>query len=260
MVPDVAGAGIDDERLRHRQGPVRIRDGIPYSNSATTLSLLPGAAMGRWMAGQQHLVRGRLLDSGCGNQPFRDWYAPLVDEVICLDAAPLPGVDVIGFADRLPFADASFDTLLVTEVLEHVGDAELAVAEIHRVLRPGGHALITVPFLYPTHEAPYDFRRFTHFGLGGILERHGLEVVTLDAKGGGVLLVAHLFILALVAALDAVGSKLGRRRRLTDNPVLRRLLADPQERAGRRLAPSSGVRGSATKASLGYMAVARRPA
>ena len=256
----MAGTGIDDERLRHRQGPVRMHDGIPYSNSATTLSLLPGAAMGRWMAAQRQHVRGRLLDSGCGNQPFRDWYAPLVDEVICLDAAPLPGVDVIGFADRLPFADASFDTLLVTEVLEHVGDAELAVAEICRVLRPGGHALITVPYLYPTHEAPYDFRRFTHFGLGGILERHGLEVVTLDAKGGGVLLVAHLFILALVAALDAVGSKLGRRRRLTDNPFLRRLLAGPQEIAGRRLTPGSGVRGSATKASLGYMAVARRPA
>ena len=251
--------GIDDERLRHRQGPVRMRDGIPYSNSATTLSLLPGAAMGRWIAGQSQHVRGRLLDSGCGNQPFRDWYSPLVDEVICLDAAPLPGVDVIGFADRLPFADQSFDTLLVTEVLEHVGDAEVAVAEIHRVLRPGGCALITVPYLYPTHEAPYDFRRFTHFGLGGILERHGLEVVTLDAKGGGVLLVAHLFVLALVAALDAVGSRLGKKR-LSDNPVLRRVLAGPQEAAGRRLAAPDGVRGSAGKASLGYMAVARRPA
>lgn len=255
----MAVTGTDAERLRHRQGPVRMRDGIPYSNSATTLSLLPGAAMGRWMAGQRHLVRGRLLDSGCGNQPFRDWYAPLVDEIICLDAAPLPGVDVIGFADQLPFADQSFDTLLVTEVLEHVGDAELAVAEIRRVLRPGGHAIITIPYLYPTHEAPYDFRRFTHFGLRGILERHDLEVVTIDAKGGGVLLVAHLVVLALVAALDAIGRKLGRRSRLTDNPVLRRLLASPQEAAGRRLATSGGVHGSATKASLGYMAVARRP-
>ncbi len=256
----MAGTGIDDERLRHRQGPVLIRDGIPYSNSATTLSLLPGAAMGRWMVAQRQYVRGRLLDSGCGNQPFRDWYAPLVEEIICLDAAPLPGVDVVGFADQLPFADASFDTLFVTEVLEHVGDAERAVAEIHRVLRPGGHAIVTVPYLYPTHEAPYDFRRFTHFGLGGILERHGLEIVTLDAKGGGALLAAHLFVLASVAALDAVGSKLGRRGRLTDNPVLRRLLARPQETAGRRLATSTGVRGSATRASLGYMAVARRRA
>jgi len=255
----VVGTGIDEERLRHRQGPVRMRDGIPYSNSATTLSLLPGAAMGRWMAAQQHHVRGRLLDAGCGNQPFRDWYAPLAEEVICLDAAPLPGVDVVGLADRLPFADASFDTLLVTEVLEHVGDAEVAVAEIHRVLRPGGHALITVPYLYPTHEAPYDFRRFTHFGLSAILKRHGLEVVTLDAKGGGVLLLAHLFVLALVAGLDAVSSKLDSPNLLTDNRALRRLLATPQESAGRRLRAASGVRGSATRASLGYMAVARRP-
>ena len=250
---------LDGARLRHRQGEVRIRDGVPYSNSATTLSLLPGAVMGRWIAAQRHLVRGRLLDAGCGNQPFRAWYAPLVDEIVCLDAAPLEGVDVVGFADRLPFADASFDTLLVTEVLEHVTDAERAVAEIHRVLRPGGHALITVPYLYPTHEAPYDFRRFTHFGLRGVLERHGLEVVRLDAKGGGLLLMAHFCVLSLVAALDAFGARFGRRQRLTDHRLLRPLLAAPQELAGRRLSPGNGVSGSATRASLGYMAVARRP-
>lgn len=251
--------GLDDARLRHRQGEVRLRDGIPYSNSSTTLSLLPGAVMARWLAAQKHLVHGRLLDSGCGNQPFRAWYAPLVDDVVCLDAAPLAGVDVIGFADRLPFVDASFDTLLVTEVLEHVEDAERAVQEIHRVLRPGGHALITVPYLYPTHEAPYDFRRFTHFGLRGVLERHGLEVVRIDAKGGGVLLLAHFLVLSLVAGLDALGSRLDRRGRLTDSPLLRPLLARPRELAYPRLSPGDGVRGSATRASLGYVAVARRP-
>ncbi len=249
----------ETDRLRHRQGAVRIVRGVPYSDRRTTLSLLPGAAVGSWLAGHVDVLTGRLLDAGCGNQPFREWYTPHVDEVLCLDAAPLEGVDVVGFADALPFADETFDTLLVTEVLEHVGDAEVAVREIHRVLRPGGHALITVPYLYPTHEAPYDFRRFTHFGLRALLERHGLEVVALDAKGGGLLLLAHLFVLSVVTGIDGAWSKLGGRRPLTGNRVLRPVLAWPQEMAGHRIRASEGVRGSATRTSLGYMALARRP-
>lgn len=248
-----------DERVRHRQGAVRIVDGVPYSNRHTTLSLLPGAAVGTWLAAHVDLLRGRLLDAGCGNQPFREWYAPHVERIHCLDAAPLEGVDVIGFADQLPFADQSFDTLLVTEVLEHVGDVERAAHEIHRVLVPGGHALITVPYLYPTHEAPYDFRRFTHFGLAALLERHGLEVVTLDAKGGGLLWMAHLLVLSLVAGLDGLWSKVGGRKPLTHNRLVRPLLAWPQELIAKRVRSTAGVRGSASRTSLGYMAVARRP-
>lgn len=254
-----AGRTDDDARLRHRQGAVRLVDGVPYSDRRTTLSLLPGAAVGTWLAAHVDVLHGRLLDAGCGNQPFREWYTPHVDEVLCLDAAPLEGVDVVGFADALPFADASFDTVLLTEVLEHVGDAEAAARELYRVLRPGGQALITVPYLYPTHEAPYDFRRFTHFGLRGLLERHGLEVLAMDAKGGGALLLAHLAVLSVVAGLDGVWSRLGGRRPLTQSRVLRPALAMPQEVAARRLRVRSGVHGSATRASLGYMAVARRP-
>ena len=249
----------DSERVRHRQGAVRLVRGVPYSDRRTTLSLLPGAAVGTWLASHVDLLRGRLLDAGCGNQPFREWYGPHVEQALCLDAAPLEGVHVVGMADALPFADASFDTLLVTEVLEHVNDAEAAAREMHRVLRPGGHALITVPYLYPTHEAPYDFRRFTHFGLRALLERHGLEVVALDAKGGGLLLLAHMGVLSVVGALDAVSSKAGGRRPLTQHPVLRSALAFPQELAARRMRLRGGVRGSAARASLGYMAVARRP-
>lgn len=234
-------------------------DGIPYSNRDSTLSLLPGAALGRWIAGHQDLVRGRLLDCGCGNQPFREWYGPLVDDVVALDATAIEGISVIGFADELPFAAKSFDTVLLTEVLEHVGDLEGAVSELHRVLRPGGHALVTIPYLYPTHEAPYDFRRLTHFGFRAVLERHGLEVLSLDAKGGGLLMMAHLMVLAVVAALDGVSTKLMLSRSLTDFRALRWLLGAPQELVGRRLRTSPGVTGSASSTSLGYMAVVRRP-
>lgn len=219
--------------------------------------------MGEWLDQNRHAVKGVLLDAGCGNQPFADWYHPLVERVVALDAAPLEGVSVVGFADQLPFAEGSFDTVLCTEVLEHVANAEYACAELFRVLRPGGYLVVTVPYLYPTHEAPYDFRRFTHYGLRSLLERHGFEVVALDAKGGPVLLVAHFAVLAVQGALDALGRLIGlRRRKATELPVVRRALAAPLE-AGiavrRRRRTRRGVGGLAARASLGYMALARRP-
>jgi SAM-dependent methyltransferase len=242
--PDTA-----DARLRHRQGPARVVGGVPYSDRASTLSLLPGAAVGRWLATRSPLVRGRLLDLGCGNQPFRSWYGPLVDEVVPVDAAPIPGVLQVDLARPLPFPDGSFDTVLCTQVLEHVENVELAAAEIARLLRPGGHALITVPFLYPTHEAPYDFQRFTHLGLAGLVRRHGLDVLTLDAQGGPALMVTHYAVLAVTAALRAL--------RLDRNRLVRGLVAAPQEALRSRV--STRLSGPARIASLGYLVAARKP-
>lgn len=238
------------DRLRHRQGPARVVGGVPYSDRASTLSLLPGAAVGRWLAGQAPLVRGRLLDLGCGNQPFRSWYGPLVTDVVPVDAAPIPGVLQVDLAEPLPFADASFDTVLCTQVLEHVENVELAAAEIARLLRPGGCALITVPFLYPTHEAPYDFQRFTYLGLRGLVRRHGLEEVALDAQGGPGLLVLHYGVLAVTAALKAL--------RLDRNRLVRALVAAPQEAVRTRV--PTRLSGAARIASLGYLVAARKPA
>lgn len=247
----------DTLRLRHRQGPARIVDGVPYSDRATTSSLLPGAAVGRWLAAQAPLVRGRLMDLGCGNQPFLVWYGPLVDEVVAVDAAPRPGVIVVDLATPLPFDTASFDTVLCTSVLEHVDNPEVAMGEIARVLRPGGHALITVPFLYPTHEAPYDFQRFTHHGITGLARRHGLEVLDVAAQGGPVLMVAHYVVLAVSQALRAAARALGPLGFLADNRLVRLALAAPQEALRGRV--STRLSGLAKIASLGYQVSVRTP-
>ena len=239
----------DDARVRHRQGAARIVDGIPYADPASTLSLLPGAAVGQWLAAHTDLLGGRLLDNGCGNQPFRPWYEPWVKQVVALDATPGDGVGVLGFADRLPFAAETFDTVLATEVLEHVENVERAAAELFRVLRPGGHALITVPYLYPTHEAPYDFRRFTHFGLADLLRRNGFEVLSLQAKGGPGIMLAHYAVLAVTQAL---GTR-------ADHPRLRRMLAAPQEAFAHRRQVRRDPVGRSGIISLGYMAAARKP-
>jgi SAM-dependent methyltransferase len=246
------------ERIRHRQGPVRIAGGVPYSDRDSTLSLLPGAAVGNWLARQAPLVTGRLLDLGCGNQPFQPWYGPMVKEVVAADAVPGPGVEVVDLGAPLPYADGSFDTVLCTQVLEHVPDAELAMAEIARVLRPGGHALVTVPFLYPTHEAPYDFWRYTHHGLAGLVGRHGLQALAVEAQGGPLLLATHYAVLAVSQALRALARAFGPLGGLVDNRLVRAVVAAPQEAVRGRV--STRLSGPARVASLGYLVAARKPA
>ena len=244
-------------RIRHRQGRAKVVNGVPYSDRESTLSLLPGAVVGRWLADNAGAVSGVLLDLGAGNQPFKAWYSALAQRCVAVDVAPAPGLDLLSLAAPLPFASATFDTVLCTSVLEHVHDAEAAVTEIARILKPGGRLIITVPFLYPTHEAPYDFWRTTHWGLRSVLTRHGLEVDTVAAQGGPVLLVAHYLIAGLAQGLMAFAARLGRWGALIDNRVVRAVLAGPQDLVRARL--SYRMTRLSRAASLGYMAVARKP-
>ena len=85
--------------------------------------------------------------------------------------------DVFGSAEALPFADASVDAVACFEVLEHVDDPSRVITEAVRVLRPGGSYILSTPFLYPLHDRPLDFRRYTPFGLHRALSGAGLQVV-----------------------------------------------------------------------------------
>jgi SAM-dependent methyltransferase len=234
---------------RPRRGAAVIRYGVPYSDPLTTSSLIPDAALAEWLADNRHLLRGRLLDAGCGNRPYLDWYRPLVAESVALDPDQASGADVVAPLERVPLPDEDFDTVLCTEVLEHVVDAEAAMGELARLVRRGGHVLASVPYLYPTHEAPQDMRRFTHHGLSDLFERHGFEVITLEAKGGVARMLLHFAVLGVVAAL---GPHATRRS-------VRRSLGAVQDAFLRARRTPRAVRGTAARASLGYMIVARRP-
>lgn len=110
--------------------------------------------------------------------------------------------DIYADACRLPFADGSIDAVACFEVLEHVRDPDAVLAEIARVLVDGGVAEMSMPFLYPVHDAPHDYQRWTAYGLRRSLARAGLEVDTLEAAGHPLHAGAVLAALALAGPLQ----------------------------------------------------------
>jgi len=106
------------------------------------------------------------LDLGCGNAPYKH----LFSDRIGFDNKSGEGVDVVGDAHKLPFKNEEFDTVLCSEVLEHLHSPEIALAEMKRVLKSGGILILTTRFIYPIHDAPNDYWRFTKYGLRYLLK------------------------------------------------------------------------------------------
>jgi SAM-dependent methyltransferase len=143
-------------------------------------------------------AKGRLLDLGCGKVPLYDAYRKFVVEAICVDwGNTLHKNDHLDFeadlTQTLPFQDGEFDTILLSDVLEHIPDPDRFCLEIARVLAPGGKLLMNVPFFYWLHEKPYDYYRYTEFALKRFMERSGMRVLHLQATGGSAEIVADVF-------------------------------------------------------------------
>jgi SAM-dependent methyltransferase len=136
----------------------------------------------------ERFAHGRLLDIGCGEKPYRDTFASHVTEHVGVDHPESPhaltSVDVLATADAIPVDDRSFDTALMSEVLEHLEEPLKALREAYRVLKPGGHIIATSPFVWVLHEEPRDFYRYSPFGLQWLLEAAGFEVVEIAPLGG----------------------------------------------------------------------------
>jgi SAM-dependent methyltransferase len=123
-------------------------------------------------------LSGHMLNAGCGTRDILPYLRRNgVAEVMRYDIASSDPEVVIGQIESMPFADASFDSVLCNAVLEHVHDAGRAMHELARVVRKGGYVVVAVPFLQPYHAAPGDFRRYTADGLAQLGRSAGLEVV-----------------------------------------------------------------------------------
>jgi len=128
-------------------------------------------------------LRGVLLDLGCGTQPYRSLYANVFKHPIAADFDSRSRLDAKLDVRRLPFRDDTVDVVLLTEVIEHVVDGTDVIREIGRVLKPGGMLLITWPFIYPLHELPHDYVRYSEFAMQSLASRQGLSIAVLERRG-----------------------------------------------------------------------------
>lgn len=143
-----------------------------------------------------------LLDVGAGVAPYAPMYASYFTRCVSVDVAysqhDVSTVDALASADALPFADATFDCVLCTEVLEHCSDPSDVLEEIARVLRPGGAVFLTTPFMVALHEMPHDYYRYTPSALQHLADGARLRVSSIRSRGDYVAVL--LLILAMPAA------------------------------------------------------------
>lgn len=168
----------------------------------------------------------RVLCIGAGGKLDEMIRAGAASDVVVIDIDPIRQPDIIMDATRLAFEDGSFDAVFMMEVLEHVKEPFVAISEVQRVLKEGGAFVLSTPFTFGIHEAPYDFYRFTRYGLLHMLsnfsgvtvrERNGYyaSIVVLFMRSifspgrhrmliGGVLIILGLPFFLMLHLLDRV--------------------------------------------------------
>jgi SAM-dependent methyltransferase len=191
---------------------------------------------------------GRLLDLGCGKVPLYAAYAPHVTEITCVDWGAGEHIDVhCDLSQPLPFDDARFDTIILSDVLEHIAEPDLLWREMTRILAPGGRIVMNVPFYYSIHAHPHDYYRYTNFALERFVQINGLKVLDLVAVGG----VIEIFGDLTAKALSKGGPIGGSLAAFVQAVVLR----FGRTRLGARI-----LRVSSRHFPLGYFMIAQRPA
>ena len=134
-------------------------------------------------------VSGDLLDLGCGFVPFYEAYKDYISENSCVDWQNTihknPFLDLeTDINEPLPIGNEIFDTVILSDVLEHIRKPEELIAEIYRIMRPNGKFILNTPFFYWLHEQPFDYFRYTKFALQSMLEDAGFKVLKLEPMGG----------------------------------------------------------------------------
>jgi SAM-dependent methyltransferase len=174
---------------------------------------------------------GRLIDVGCGQMPHRDLF-PGIGEY--------QGIDFAGFSVnkdfqtgrpdfefppdytthwRLPFADGSYDHAAAFEVVEHHPEPVLLLRELARVVRPGGYVFLSWPHIFPLHEEPHDYFRYTHYAMERMASAAGLESVRF-VRTGGLLAVLVTLLTANLAQFHERGGWRGAAGVLAYPPLL----------------------------------------
>ena len=140
-------------------------------------------------------LNGKLLDIGSGTKPYRNICQ--VNEYIGLEIDDEGNrnhshADVFYDGKTIPFDDNTFDSILSNQVFEHVFNPNDFLKEINRVTKTGGVFLMTVPFVWDEHEQPYDYARYSSFGLKHILSENGFEIIEQRKSNNGLEVIFQL--------------------------------------------------------------------
>jgi SAM-dependent methyltransferase len=126
-------------------------------------------------------VAGKTLDVGCGQKPYEKIFASTEYvglEVDTPEARENKKADYFYDGSTFPFDDLHFDSVVSNQVFEHVFTPDIFLSEVNRVLKVDGILLMTVPFIWDEHEQPYDFGRYSSFGMNYLLKKHKFEIVS----------------------------------------------------------------------------------
>ncbi|MBE2289865.1 MAG: methyltransferase domain-containing protein [Chitinophagaceae bacterium] len=129
--------------------------------------------------------KGDVIDIGCGNKPYQHLFKNKGKYVGCdiVQSSDMK-VDVLCSVTDIPIEDKQFDTVFSTQVLEHVAEHSKMLSEAFRLLKNGGTIILSAPMCWQHHEVPYDFYRFTKYGLQHLFEKAGFTSIEIKANGG----------------------------------------------------------------------------
>jgi len=201
-------------------------------------SLIMKSLIQKEMEDAVRFAGGALLDLGCGQKPYFELFRNFVTSHIGIDMpysnSQIISVNITGSVDALPIKAGVIDTILCTEVIEHVSYPHKVFEEINRVLRVDRFLILTAPQTYWLHASPRDFYRFTRDSLQLLAEDHGFEVIYIRSFGGIISFSADFFskllLLFVFEFCNSVKKRaLGRAsKNLSENRVLSFLAMLPQ--------------------------------
>jgi SAM-dependent methyltransferase len=133
-------------------------------------------------------LRGVVYDFGCGRRPYEKDILRYADKYVGIDWSNTPhGVNaelIANLNDPLPIHDQSADNIVSFQVLEHLSEPQTMLNEAFRILCADGQLFLSTPFQWHLHEAPWDYFRFTNYGLMHMLTKAGFIDIKISAVSG----------------------------------------------------------------------------
>ena len=149
-------------------------------------------------------ITGKTLDVGCGSKPYQSLYGS--SEYIGLEYdtpenRSIKNADFFYDGTIFPFEDDSFDSAVLNQVFEHVFNPDNFLDEVSRILKKDGKLFLTIPFAWDEHEQPFDYARYSSFGIKSILEKHGFEILEQRKSVKDIRVIFQLLILYIFKKL-----------------------------------------------------------